>query len=69
MEATYGLGLTGLVHPVTKAFNHKAVIHQRGGRFENEVIGDTKMIHHVLGSLHQIILGDSTPHNWTSIAG
>lgn len=26
MERTYGLGLTGLIHPVTKEFNHESVI-------------------------------------------
>ena len=55
MEHTYGLGLTGLVHPVTKEFNHKAVIHQRGGRFDHEVIGDTKPIHNVLGAIHGLV--------------
>jgi len=68
MEHTYGLGLTGLVHPVTKEFNHKAVIHQRGGRFDHEVIGDTKPIHNILGALHGLVQAEAAK-NWTSIAG
>lgn len=42
MERTYGHGLVGLIHPVTGEFNHAAVIEQRGGRFEHEVIGNTE---------------------------
>lgn len=42
MERIYGHGLTGLIHPVTREFNHAAVIEQRGGRFEHEVVGNTK---------------------------
>ena len=30
-EAMFGKGLTGLIHPVTKEFNHKAMIELRGG--------------------------------------
>ena len=41
MERIYGHGLVGLIHPVTGEFNHAAVIEQRGGRFEHEVIGKT----------------------------
>jgi len=57
MERTYGLGLTGLIHPVTKAFNHEAVIRQRGGRKENEVVGNTydMGLHHVLGFFHRMV--------------
>ena len=31
-----------LIHPVTKEFNHAAVINQRGGRYRSEHISDTK---------------------------
>ena len=58
LEATYGLGLTGLVHPVTKEFNHKAVIHQRGGRFKSEVMGNTQFIHNTLGAIHRLAAGE-----------
>ena len=57
MERTYGLGLTGLIHPVTKEFNHEAVIRQRGGRRESEVIGNTKSmgLHHALGAVQRLV--------------
>ena len=61
MQRVYGLGMTGLIHPVTKDFNHEAVIEHRGGRPEGEVIGNTKDlgIHHVMGHLHGLVVGDS----------
>jgi hypothetical protein len=54
MDRSYGLGLTGLIHPVTKEFNHEAVIANRGGRPEGLVLGDTKSIglHWALGKVH-----------------
>ena len=53
MERIYGQGLVGLIHPVTKEFNHAAVIEQRGGRYKDEIIGHTKDlgVHHILGAL------------------
>ena len=58
MERTYGLGLTGLIHPVTKEFNHAAVIEQRGGRKDYEKLGNTKDIglHTVMGSVHNLLV-------------
>ena len=44
LERTYGHGLVGLIHPVTREFNHGAVIEQRGGRWEHEKVGNTKDI-------------------------
>ena len=44
LERQYGQGLVGLIHPVTKEFNHAAVINQRGGRFKSEHLSDTKSI-------------------------
>ena len=44
MERQYGHGLVGLIHPVTREFNHAAVIEHRGGRFEHEHVGNTKDI-------------------------
>ena len=69
MERTYGLGLTGLIHPVTKEFNHTAVIEQRGGRHANQVIGNVKDlgIHHVAGAIHGLYVQDA--HQlWRDIA-
>lgn len=56
MDREYGLGLTGLIHPLTKEFNHEAVIKSHGGRPEQYILGDTKSlgIHHVLGKLSGI---------------
>ena len=45
MERNYGLGLTDLIHPVTKEFNHEAVIEHRGGRPKHEHIGTIKDEH------------------------
>ena len=61
MERTYGHGLVGLIHPVTKEFNHKAVIENRGGRFEHETIGNTKDIgiHSLLGAVHGLVRQDA----------
>lgn len=49
MDREFGLGLTGLIHPVTKEWNHEAVIESLGGR--GPVISDTKSvgIHWTLG--------------------
>ncbi len=44
MKQRYGLHFTGLLHPVTNEFNHKAVIHQRVSRLDHEVICDTKSL-------------------------
>ena len=33
-----------MIHPVTKEFNHAAVINQRGGRYRSEHISDTKSV-------------------------
>lgn len=63
------MGLVGLVHPVTKEFNHKAVIEMRGGRHPREKIGYIKdfHIHTLLGSLHNLLEASSAP-NWATIA-
>jgi len=42
LERQYGQGLVMLIHPVTKEFNHAAVINQRGGRFKSEHVSDTR---------------------------
>jgi len=42
------------VHPVTKEFNHKAVIKHRGGRFTDEVIGSTEIFYQFLSSIHAL---------------
>jgi hypothetical protein len=76
MDRNYGLGLTGLIHPVTKEFNHEAVIENRGGRPEDQVLGNTKEIglHHVIGKLHGLTqpthaLQVQMERNWLNIAG
>ena len=53
MDRQFGLGLTGLIHPVTKEWNHEAVIASMGGRPEDQYLGNTKDagIHYVLGKL------------------
>jgi hypothetical protein len=63
MEKTYGLGLTGLIHPVTKEFNHAAVIKQRGGRKAEEHLGNTKEwgMHHALGAVHGLFVKQEMP--------
>ena len=65
MDRTYGLGLTSLIHPLTKEFNHKAVIQERGGRNTNEVLGNTKDIglHHILGAIHGLLV-EAAPQKW-----
>ena len=72
MERTYGLGLTGLIHPVTKDFNHEAVIDHRGGRPTHEMLGNTKDlgIHHVMGKLHGLtVKGFQAEQNWKYVGG
>lgn len=71
MQRNYGLGLTNLIHPVTKEFNHEAVIERRGGRHPNEQIGNTKDlgIHDALGTVHGLIVGAGASENWKNIAG
>ena len=61
LERQYGAGLVGLIHPVTKEFNHEAVIYQRGGRHADEVVSDTRTVglHHVMHYLHSVSLGVS----------
>ena len=56
-ERNFGQGLTGLIHPVTKEFNHHAYIKLRGGRHKEEHIGNTKDIglHHLLGAIHEMV--------------
>ena len=46
----FGKGLTGLIHPVTKEFNHKAMIEARGG--VGEPIGTLGQLglHHLLAA-------------------
>jgi hypothetical protein len=45
LESRYGLGLVGLIHPVTKEFNHKAVLEMRGGIHPYEQIGYIRDFH------------------------
>ena len=71
LERTYGLGLTGLIHPVTKEFNHEAVIRQRGGRREDEVLGNTKDLglHHALDAVQRLVVGEEKPTYFQDIDG
>ena len=71
MQRNYGLGLTNLIHPVTKEFNHEAVIERRGGRHPHEVLGNTKDIgmHTVLGKVHGLVVGAAAEENWKNIGG
>lgn len=76
MDRTYGIGLTGLIHPVTKEFNHEAVIANRGGRPEEHVLGDTKSIglHWVLGKIDGLTqptrhLQVQAEDYWKNVAG
>ena len=57
----------GLVHPVTKEFNHKAVIEMRGGRHPREHIGYIYdfHIHTALRYLGNLV---RAPVNMTTIA-
>ena len=70
MQRNYGLGLTNLIHPVTKEFNHEAVIERRGGRHPKELLGNTKDIglHDALEHAHKLIVGAS-PQNWAQVSG
>ena len=71
MERTYGQGLVNLIHPVTKEFNHKLVIEQRGGRHEYEQITDNwknSYIHKPLGAMHSLFVKDGHKR-WDNIAG
>ena len=54
MDREFGLGLTGLIHPLTGEWNHAAVIKSFGGRPKKYILTDTKSIglHHVMGKLH-----------------
>jgi hypothetical protein len=69
MDKTYGIGLTGLIHPVTKEFNHKAVIQDRGGRNKNEHLGSTTDIglNQALDGMHNLVVG--TPSKFMSVGG
>lgn len=73
LERQYGAGLVGLIHPVTKEFNHEAVIYQRGGRHADEVVSDTRAVglHKLMGSLHPMVLQDDPerPNNWEDLEG
>lgn len=71
MERDFGLGLIGLIDPVTKEFNHTAVLHLRGGRHENEVIGNTKDLglHKVMGTMHGLLVGAEKQELWMNVAG
>jgi len=70
MERNYGLGLTGLIHPVTKAFNHEAVIERRGGR-SGVVYGNTKDVglHTALGKVHGLMVGAEAENKWMTVDG
>lgn len=74
LERQYGAGLVGLIHPVTKEFNHEAVIQQRGGRHAHEVISDTRSVglHHVMSAIHTVTIGDEDPerpNKWMDLEG
>lgn len=73
LERQYGAGLVGLIHPVTKEFNHEAVIYQRGGRHADEVVSDTRAVglHKLMGSLHPMVLQDDPerPNKWEDLEG
>lgn len=75
LERQYGAGLTGLIHPISKEFNHEAVIYQRGGRHADEVISDTKSIglHSVMSTLHSFTQeaeeDDEKPKKWMDLEG
>ena len=70
LERTYGLGLVGLIHPVTKEFNHTAVIEYRGGRRADEIMGDTKSIglHHALSAVGALV-GAEQPQDLKEVLG
>jgi hypothetical protein len=74
MERQYGQGLVGLIHPVTKEFNHAAVINQRGGRFKSEHISDTKSIglDYAFYNMHKYALGNKKNEDaekWMTVDG
>ena len=70
LEFHYGHGLVGLIHPVTNAFNHDAVIERRGGRHQHEKMGTLGDwgVHHVLGAIHGLVGQDNMPQKWQKIA-
>ena len=57
MEYHFGHGLVGLIHPVTKEFNHEAVIARRGGRHEWEKMGTLNdyYVPHLLGAIGSLV--------------
>ena len=61
----------GLIHPVTKEFNHEAVIVQRGGRHTNEALSDTRSvgIHHAFAAIHTVMQDDEKPQKWKELEG
>ena len=73
LERQYGAGLVGLIHPVSKEFNHEAVIYQRGGRHADEAVSDTRSVglHYVMHHLHAATLGDDKerPNKWMELKG
>ena len=60
LEKQYGQGLVQLIHPVTKEFNHAAVINQRGGRYKSEHVSDTKSmgINHLFSAVGRFAAKD-----------
>jgi flavin-dependent dehydrogenase len=71
LERQYGQGLVGLIHPVTKEFNHAAVINQRGGRFKSEHVSDTKSIglNHMFGAIARYTADGQEAEKWQNVEG
>lgn len=76
MDRQFGLGLTGLIHPLTGEWNHEAAIKSFGGRPEKYILGDTKSmgLHHVIGKLHGLTqptkhLQVQKEYNWILLGG
>lgn len=66
MNYHFGHGLVGLINPVTKEFNHDAVIKRRGGRdSDREDMGSLEdyYIPHILGAMNSL-LGQDRPTNY-----
>jgi hypothetical protein len=71
LERQYGQGLVGLIHPVTKEFNHAAAINQRGGRFKSEHVSDTKSIglNHLFGTMARYTADGQDAEKWQNVDG
>ena len=61
-----------MIHPVTKEFNHAAVINQRGGRFKSEHVSDTKSIglNHMFGAIARYTAEEEEQaEKWQNVEG